>query len=149
MRSTVSIIKIAADRCELSLHELMVITAQSTHLYRGMFPDISPGNDLNEYLLLQDRIKSRINNNLFYKGKRVGCDELVNGMATAWSLLSKCDYATFYNAFSSGRYSEGIFASNDERVDFIDAIATENFKHPVVDRVEHRLAHYNPENPQV
>lgn len=43
MRSVIPIIKLSADRCELSLLDVMLLTAQTTDLYRRAFADLGPG----------------------------------------------------------------------------------------------------------
>lgn len=150
MRSVIPIIKLAADRCELSLLDVMLLSAQTTDLYRRAFADLGPGNDYNEYLMLQSRIKSRLQENLFYKDGPVDDDSaVVNLLATAWSFVSKCAYETYYNAFSNGRFADGIFASKEERLFFVNAMLNGRLSEPVVTVVERRLSRYNPENPQV
>lgn len=150
MRSVTPITKLAADRCELSLLDIMAMTAQTTDLYRRAFADLGPGNDYREYLMLQYRIKTRLQENLFYKDGPVDyfCN-VVNLLATAWPFASKCAYETFYNAYSNGRYADGIFASNEERQCFVDALLKNHLSLPIVTEVERRLSRYNPENPQV
>ena len=124
---------------------LMLLTVQATQAYADWKIHGLPGVgivgkhnkvDIHNW---HKQLRDIFFNSTTLDGERLFPDDLDLHIAECWALRSHVPYSIFYNAVTTGRWSEDVFHRAGEREDFIIAIVNDQYTAPVISKVAQRL----------